>query len=132
MNHTRVLLFLMMLILPLLGHAQQVAYDYDASGNRIKRRLVIRSRRSMETDKIQLFTATPNPVSDVLQIKYVGIAIFDGEYQYSLQNINGRTVLSGTSRSMSCQVDVSGQPKGIYILNIIYKEETEGIKIIKN
>lgn len=119
-------------MLPLLGHAQQVAYDYDASGNRIKRRLVTRSRRAMETDKIQLFTATPNPVSDVLLIKYAGIDIFDGEYQYSLQDINGRTVLSGTSRSMNCQVDVSGQPKGIYILNIIYKEETEGIKIIKN
>mgnify|MGYP002623470035 CR=1 FL=1 len=121
-----------MLMLPLLGHAQQIAYDYDASGNRIKRRLVTRSRRAMETDKIQLFTATPNPVSDVLQIKYVGIATFDGEFQYSLQSINGKTVLSRTSRSMNCQVDVSGQPNGIYILNIIYKEETEGIKIIKN
>ena len=30
MNHSRVSFFMVMLMLPLLGHARQVAYDYDA------------------------------------------------------------------------------------------------------
>lgn len=30
MNHARVSFFMVMLMLPLLGHARQVAYDYDA------------------------------------------------------------------------------------------------------
>jgi hypothetical protein len=46
MNHARVSFFMVMLMLPLLGHAQQVAYDYDASGNRTGRSLMTASRRA--------------------------------------------------------------------------------------
>lgn len=87
MNNTRRILFLISAMLPLLGHAQQVAYDYDASGNRISRSAVVNSRRAMTSDGIQLFSAAPNPVSDILQIKYEDEAAFSGSYEYSLQGI---------------------------------------------
>lgn len=131
MNHARVSFFMVMLMLPLLGHAQQVAYDYDASGNRISRSAVVNSRRAMTSDGIQLFSAAPNPVSDILQIKYEDEAAFSGSYEYSLQGIYGDTALSGVSSSPRCNIDVSGISQGVYILHIIYKEEEQSIKIIK-
>ncbi len=132
MKNLRGIIFLSFVMLPLLGHAQQVAYEYDASGNRINRHRVIGSRRAMGSDNTQLFSVAPNPVSDVLQIKYEGETDFSGEYQYTLLGIYGETALTGKSTSANCSVDVSSLSQGVYILHILYKEEDQSIKIIKN
>ncbi|MBQ9676809.1 MAG: T9SS type A sorting domain-containing protein [Prevotella sp.] len=132
MNHARIFLLLTMLMLPLLGHAQGVAYEYDASGNRINRYRILRTRRVKGSDGAQLFSAAPNPVSDILQIKYEDEAEFSGEYQYTLLGVYGETALIGVSNSANCSANVSGLSQGIYILHIVYGEEEQSIKIIKN
>lgn len=122
---------MVMLMLPLPGHAQQVAYEYDASGNRISRHRVVNNRKMKAADNIQLFSAVPNPVSDILQIKYEDESGFSGEYRYSMQSVYGETAMTGASSTAVCRIDVSGLPQGFYILHIIYKEEEQSIKIIK-
>ena len=118
-------------MLPLLGHAQQVTFDYDASGNRIGRMLATNSRGATASNSMQLFTAAPNPVSDFLQITCEDQSGFSGEYRYTLQSVYGNTELSDISHTAVCQLDVSGLSKGVYILNIKYKEGEQSIKIIK-
>lgn len=131
MNHTRWILILISVMLPLLGHAQQVAYDYDASGNRTGRSLMTVSQRAAATDDVLSFSAAPNPVSDILQITYEEDAGFSGEFKYTLQGVFGDTAVTGVSNTPGCKVDVSGLPQGVYILHIIYKEKEQSIKIIK-
>lgn len=118
-------------MLPLLGHAQTVAYNYDAAGNRTARHRLMNTRRMKASDDARLFTATPNPVSDILQVKYEDEPNFTGEYNYSLQGVYGETALSGSSASATCGIDVSGLTKGVYILRIVYREEEQSIKIIR-
>lgn len=131
MNHARVSFFMVMLMLPLLGHAQQVAYDYDASGNRTGRSLMTASRRAATENGVLSFSAAPNPVSDFLQISYEEDTSFSGEFKYTLQGVFGDTAITGVSNTPSCKVDVSGLSQGVYILHIIYKEKEQSIKIIK-
>lgn len=131
MKNLRGIIFLSFAILPLLGHAQRVAYDYDAAGNRIKREVAASSRSATKSEDVQLFKAAPNPVADILQINYEDDFNFSGEYQYTLQSVYGETAQTGVSHTAHCRLDVSSLPKGVYILCITYQEEKQSIKIIK-
>ena len=126
----RTICLLVFTILPLLGFAQSVAYGYDASGNRISRALAsTRSETSAEAS--YLFRAAPNPVSDMLQISYEGDDAFTGTFSYTMQSVYGESLISGTSPSVPCKLDVSGLAKGVYILSITYRDSEQSIKIIK-
>ena len=103
MNNTRWILIQISVMLPLLGHAQQVAYDYDASGNRTGRSLMTVSRRAAATDDALSFSAAPNPVSDILQITYEEDAGFSGEFKYTLQGVFGDTTVTGVSNTPGCR-----------------------------
>lgn len=131
MKNTRGILFLPLVMLPLLGHAQKVVYGYDVAGNRISRYIVLNTRRSASPDAAPLFKAAPNPVEDILQVSYEDEADFSGEYRYTLQSVYGNTALSGTSQTADCRIDVSSLSKGVYILHITYMGEEQSIKIIK-
>lgn len=131
MKNLRGIIFLSFAMLPILGHAQRVVYDYDAAGNRIKREVAASLRNATKAEDVQLFKAAPNPVADILQISYEDESGFSGKYQYTLQSIYGETAVTGESTTAGCRLDVSSLPKGVYILNIVYQEERQSIKIIK-
>lgn len=129
-NIQRIICFITVM-LPLLGHAQKVAYGYDAAGNRISRYKVVHSRRSPASNESLLFKAVPNPVSDILRVSFENETDFQGSYQYSLQSMYGEVVATGECNTAGCQLDVSALPSGVYILRIIYQDNEQSIKIIK-
>ncbi len=71
----------------------------------------------------QELSVYPNPVADVLYLE-------NSSYrQYSLMNLSGATLLSGTL-SRTDQISMDGLPKGIYILRLT-GAGTEVIRVVK-
>ena len=56
----------------------------------------------------------PNPATQTIQIK--GIDIFSNKANYQLTDLNGKTIMQG--RMDSETIDISGFPKGIYLLSL--------------
>lgn len=84
-----------------------------------------------KTDRISNFTAYPNPVSQVLNLK-----LSSGNntlVEVELRSIDGRLVLSKNAdfQNGTAQIDVSALEKGIYFCNYKDGKKTNAIKIIK-
>lgn len=125
----------------LLGQ-NKVSYAYDASGNRVKREIIL-STRSMtlpDEDKNTFFTEEvakrhikiyPNPtygqlaveISDIDDIKSGIITIL---------TINGQQVLKKEIDSTYIELDISSRQAGTYILIVEIDGEKTTWKIIKN
>lgn len=52
-------------------------------------------------------------------------------YQYSLYDLNGRSVYSGTGIKGMSRIDVSGKAKGMYIIQLISNDHKQTERIIK-
>lgn len=73
-------IFMAALLLPMLGHAQQIAYEYDAAGNRISRHVANNSPQAprqgsledcpLETNKQKelAISVSPNPTTGLLTV----------------------------------------------------------------
>lgn len=66
----------------------------------------------------------PNPASDVVMIKS------DGIYDYSLVDLFGKVVYSGTMLSGSQSIDLRMLPSGSYFIHINNETRTEVHKLI--
>ena len=122
--------------------AQTIAYDYDAAGNRIARR-VVTLRSAMATDgdanvepvkdiwgerKITVF---PNPTKGALKI-----AVENGEdkalYEAKAFDSNGRVVSTAHQKGNGEMViDLKVQAPGVYILVLSTGTDEKTYKIVK-
>ena len=108
----------------------QLQYEYDASGNRIMRQLV--QQRSNQSPRHQqtTFIVYPTIVTDVLNITTQD-DIVPNEFSYTIANVSGSAVLSGSITTQNTQIHLS-IPQGFYILNIYSLTEQNSFNILKN
>lgn len=119
-------------------YAQRIEYSYDASGNRISRKKEIVLTKSAESPATvfseELAERTikiyPNPTEGHLKVE---ITDFDQceAVSLSLYNIQGQVVLKRRMESSVCDLDISGRPNGLYVLQINIDGENTSWKIIK-
>ena len=71
------------------------------------------------------FKAFPNPATDRLTIQ----SPYDGEVQFILHDITGRVAESGHFSGREFRLDVSGQERGVYLLQLRYDNHSVTNKI---
>ena len=144
MKKQQVLLLLFALLSSTCALRAQTNYDftYDAAGNRIRRAVVVLSKgdcpgetggrsdasdsQVIETDEgIRLF---PNPTKGMVRLEAAGADKVD---YYLLSDVHGRRVDSGKETGPTLSFDLSGQPSGIYLLEVVVGGNTTYYKIIK-
>lgn len=101
---------------------QNVSYAYDEAGNRVKREIVLQTRAAEESTNesysemlndrgIRIY---PNPTEGQLTVEITG----DGACRFDIYNISGQQVLTTNSGPGRVVLDISSQPKGLYILRV--------------
>ena len=124
-------------------HAQQdkVKYGYDAAGNRISRTIVLapRSTPAPIEEKPVVYTEVfsdiqvkiyPNPTDGRLKMEIFNLP--EGQTaNIWIFTMNGRLIRSFKDVSNMVNIDISGQPAGVYVMNIIAGEFRTEWKIIK-
>lgn len=108
----------------------QVQFQYDAAGNRISRQLV--QPMSFQSPVLQQtnFNVYPTIVLDVINITTQD-EIVPNEFSYTITNVSGNIVMSGSVLSQNTQLQVS-LPQGYYILNIFSVNEQYSFNFLKN
>ena len=126
---------------------EEIRFEYDASGNRIKREVItLRSATVKEMpgeeevdETPQVFTDVlaqstvniyPNPTKGLLRVEISG----DGENNpVSLQvyDMSGKVLVQESNVVSSTAIDLSDKPAGIYILRLTGDKEKKEWKIIK-
>ena len=137
------LCLLWMSFYPML-HAQQdkVTYRYDAAGNRISRTIVIAPRStpaSVEEEQQDVYTELlsdiqlkiyPNPTTGLLKVEIYNLP--EGQTaQIWLYAMSGQLIATFKDVSSTVNVNISGQPAGVYLMKISAGEYQTEWKIIK-
>ncbi|TAL58649.1 MAG: T9SS type A sorting domain-containing protein [Bacteroidetes bacterium] len=115
----------------------EIHFTYDASGNRIKRQLVItncneeKKAQPQEPEVVIPANVYPNPCKDKINID------FDSkegavETKVELMDVNGRIVCTYTSSSLQNQIDVTPYPAGNYLLKVIRGKDQRTFNVSKN
>lgn len=121
--------------------AQNISFAYDNAGNRIKREIVVNTKRvpgqsargesfveEMLLDKkIRIY---PNPTSGMLKIEIQNFET-DNYGTMSLYSTSGIMMLSLEINSPVTEIDISTYAGGIYILQIDINGQETSWKIIK-
>lgn len=74
------------------------------------------------------FNITPNPAGDFLSIE---LEVASPSARYTINDMNGRELLSSAMPEAKAAVDLSDLPAGIYIVKLMLDESVELRKIIK-
>lgn len=132
-NLNKIFCLVAILLMSIAGYAQSnvtIEYQYDAAGNRISRQLV--QLRSFQSPVLQqtTFNVYPTIVSDVINVTTQD-EILPDEFGYTITNVSGNIVMSGTLQTQSTQLQVS-LPQGYYILNIVSATEQYSFNFLKN
>lgn len=117
-----------------------IQFTYDASGNRIKKEILLTTTRSTESietprqflDEIANRTITiyPNPTRGQLMVEIADQSdILSGTL--TILNLKGQMVAKQTISQKQISLDISNEPAGTYILHISINGETSTWKIIK-
>jgi hypothetical protein len=118
----------------------KITYAYDAAGNRISRTLVIDQLRADEQieEEPTVYSEVlsdlyihiyPNPTSGLIRIEIQNLP-FDETANITLYQLSGKLITSKRT-SESTEIDITGQPSGIYILRIVAGDAQTEWKIIK-
>jgi len=86
--------------------------------------IFVTSSLESSTNKMAL-NSYPNPVTDQFKVEYTGTDEIIG---LSLRTINGKLVNQTFNQT---EMDLTGQPSGLYILEVELKNSTQVLKIIK-
>lgn len=134
---------LLLLLFPLLCHAQgSVGYSYDAAGNRISRTIILNrnmAKKQARTLKDKDYTdilsqrnisISPNPTKGMVEITITGLRESD-DCAMSVYTLKGQTLKTLSVSGEVTTIDLSGQPDGIYLLDITINGEKTTWKIIK-
>lgn len=129
----------MIIITSSLGMAQTLSYSYDAAGNRVKREIVLNANKSPQQTNETLFMERlsdfdikiyPNPTKGQLKVEISNLEK-DDECTFLLFSLAGMQILSKQVSEPTMDLDLSGHPNGIYILQIIINGTNTIWKIIK-
>ena len=138
----RISLLLSLLLLcgmGLMAQSLSYEYDYDQAGNRIRRSVVTLTRGDQKGDAIPLFTDElpdgnritlfPNPTKGVIRFE---MGQPDGVLgHYRLFDLKGTLLMEGDCESHAFDLDLSGQPNGVYLIEFQNKNKVYSNKIIK-
>ncbi len=141
MRHLYLFLFS---LLPIASFAQgRIEYSYDASGNRIKREIVMpvpkaKAKQSLAsgaqtfTDVLRNHTVRiyPNPTEGALQISISGLTDTDN-CSLSIYTSQGARVMTENVNADRADINISNQPAGVYLLRITINDHSSTWKIIK-
>lgn len=136
------LLFVLVLLCTLCGYAQEkFSFEYDASGNRIKRTLVIATKTLMaheEPEEIITEELSKREVKIYSSIQgqiTVEISTLEGMINGTMSIYafpDGTPVLIRKIKNTKEYLDVSNHKSGIYILLIDIDGEKTSFKLMKN
>ena len=133
---------------PFILKGQTITYDYDDSGNRIKKYIVLLSKGSDSNETFQKDTVLteqekivdevnkvkvtiyPNPTQGLLNVELTGIGT-DENFGYQLYSQTGVLLMYIKSTGNPFSIDFSSYPTGIYILILINKESRSEWKVFK-
>lgn len=132
--------FLLAIVHTLFVSADTFKFNYDNSGNRISREIIL-STRSMgnESDNFityndmideKTITIHPNPTRGQLKVEIPDYKTGE-QCELSIFSIDGKIMMSTKPYDIITDLDISTYPNGIYILNIQIGESVSSWKIIK-
>jgi hypothetical protein len=121
-------------------HAQEIHYDYDEAGNRIKREYIILKtvsagvaldsimvEETFEELKIQIY---PNPTRGVLKIVINGNVDFD-KSAISLYTTTGAILYQKQPAEQSNEIDLQNESPGMYFLKMLLDGKVKSWTVIK-
>ena len=121
---------------------QRIKYIYDSAGNRLSRQkeIVVQTRGALnngeepsvyeeELSETKV-TIYPNPTKGMLKVDISGVEKFENA-RISLYDLTGTLLQQWGSISQSNMVDISDRTPGMYIMQIVYNDNTSSWKIIK-
>lgn len=134
----RIKLLLILLIISTSIYAQRITYSYDATGNMIKKEIVM-SRSNPIDPQVKPYSEIlsskevkiyPNPTEGRLKIEILNL---NEEDQCSLEiyNLSGTRIIHTSDIRLSNELDITSQPDGIYFLKINLNQKISSWKIIK-
>lgn len=132
-------------LLPTVSFAQdRIGYSYDASGNRVKRAIVMPVPKAMA--KQQNFSSDnqsfsdmlrdhsikiyPNPMKGALKICISGLKGTD-KCSLEVYTTLGMQILAKKVESDNIDINISNQPNGVYLLQIVINGRSTTWKIVK-
>lgn len=140
----RVKLFTLMMLFTLacsFSYGQYIRYRYDASGNRVERKLIDMTYKSSGVEEEEeeeyedvladvSFSIFPNPTTGLLKVRVSNIP--EGEQiKIELYNINGILIEKRNYSNSEEILDLSSRLQGVYLLVITMKEQSSTWKILK-
>jgi hypothetical protein len=126
-------------------NAQSVSFTYDAAGNRINRIIgmppVAASALSPDTTQNKQIVYSevisdiviriyPNPTDGLIKVEILNLPL-KKTADILLYQFNGTLFLKKQNVSSSAELNITGQPAGVYILKIIVGDKKTEWKIIK-
>lgn len=132
-------------LLPVVSSAQdRIGYSYDASGNRVKREIVMPVPKAMA--KRQNFSSDnqsfsdmlrdhsikiyPNPTKGALRICISGLKGTD-KCSLEVYTTLGVQILAKKIETDNIDINISNQPNGVYLLQITINGKSTTWKIVK-
>ena len=123
----------------LMAQSLSFEYDYDQAGNRIRRSVVTLARGYQKGDAVPSFTDElpdgncmtlfPNPTKGVIRFE---MGQPDGVLgHYRLFDLKGSLLMEGYCENNAFDLDLSGQPNGVYLIEFQNKNKVYSNKIIK-
>ena len=122
-------------ILSVQGQTVRVAYDYDAAGNRIARRVVTEQpvfaprQPAPATHGLGDVSVVPTVTTGDVNISTTA-DLSQGGLPWTLTDIQGRVIAQGTMTSQMETVTINGGP-GVYLINVTTAEAPSTFRIIK-
>ena len=146
LHHLKTLLaVLTIMLLPSELDAQNIHYSYDAAGNRIRREIVLAPEDSLtrQSQVKKAMTSScsdmlsgktiriyPNPTDGILKVDMAGCNDVE-QCQVRLFNMSGQQLFNTDAPSSIVTVNLTTQPKGVYLLSIMINGEESTWRIIK-
>ena len=135
------LLFAGLWLISQAGFSQdRVIYEYDSAGNRVGRTIAPSTRSSEPKEEEPVvfpevlsgldISVYPNPTDGWIRMDIQNLP--EGETaNIWLYSLSGNLVVSKQNVASSMEIDITGQPAGIYLLKVVAGEQQGEWRIIK-
>ncbi len=130
--------------LPGIAQTKYYIYSYDNSGNRVKREIdltksavISNSNSSFEKEELieeiagdYTIKVFPNPTKGLLKVSISGL---EGKMAtVVVYTMTGKLVYNKTVGRALTEINLSGQPAGMYIMKVLVGQDTKEWKVIKD
>ena len=116
-------------------HAQApVSYSYDASGNRVKREIVLEKSQPVPQEYSEVAADYAIRITTSEGGNAVHVAsqeLKDNDCQINVCTVNGEHVCTASLRDGMATIDMSRQKSGVYVMNITVSGICHSWKIMK-